>query len=129
LLLLTARERARAAPPRLAHDGEQLVDALERLARAGTGSPSREPEPEVLVHRQLAEDPAALRHERYPAPRDLLGRAADERTTSASPGTSASGRPAAGSSRSTKLGSVASARATPSRRSSPCASAAAGTSA
>ena len=38
------------------------------------------------------------------------------------PGTSASGSPAAGSSSSTKRGSVASARATPSRRSSPCAS-------
>ena len=45
------------------------------------------------------------------------------RTTAANSGTSASGRPAAGSSMSTKLGSMASARATPRRRSSPCASA------
>ena len=42
------------------------------------------------------------------------------RTTAANSGTSASGRPAAGSSISTKRGSVASARATPRRRSSPC---------
>ena len=42
------------------------------------------------------------------------------RMTAANLGTSASGRPAAGSSISTKRGSVASARATPSRRSSPC---------
>ena len=48
-----------------------------------------------------------------------------ERTTSANSGTSASGRPAAGSSISTNDGSVASTRATPSRRSSPCESAAA----
>ena len=45
-----------------------------------------------------------------------------ERTTAANAGTSASGRPAAGSSSSTNRGSVASARATPSRRSSPWAS-------
>ena len=45
-----------------------------------------------------------------------------ERTTSANSGTSASGRPAAGSSISTNAGSVTSARATPSRRSSPWAS-------
>ena len=49
-----------------------------------------------------------------------------ERTTAANSGTSASGSPAAGSSISTNVGSVASARATPSRRSSPCASAPAG---
>ncbi len=48
------------------------------------------------------------------------------RTAAAKRGTSASGRPAAGSSRRTKRGSEASARATPSRRSSPCASADAG---
>ena len=41
-------------------------------------------------------------------------------TAAANRGTSASGRPAAGSSMSTKRGCVASARATPSRRSSPC---------
>ena len=52
-----------------------------------------------------------------------------DRTTAAKSGTSASGSPAAGSSISTKRGSVASARATPSRRSSPCASAPAGDSA
>ena len=52
-----------------------------------------------------------------------------ERTAAAKSGTSASGRPAAGSSSSTKRGSVASARATPSRRSSPWASDAAGWSA
>ncbi len=46
-----------------------------------------------------------------------------ERTIAANSGISASGSPAAGSSSSTKRGSVASARATPSRRSSPCASA------
>ena len=46
-----------------------------------------------------------------------------ERTTAARSGTSASVRPAAGSSISTKRGSVASARATPSLRSSPCGSA------
>ena len=45
-----------------------------------------------------------------------------ERTVAANSGISASGSPAAGSSSSTKRGSVASARATPSRRSSPCAS-------
>ena len=45
-----------------------------------------------------------------------------ERTTAANAGTSASGRPAAGSSSRTNCGSVASARATPSRRSSPWAS-------
>ena len=49
-----------------------------------------------------------------------------DRTTAANSGTSASGSPAAGSSISTKLGSVASARATPSRRSCPWASAAGG---
>ena len=48
------------------------------------------------------------------------------RTTAANSGTSASGSPAAGSSMSTKLGSIASARATPRRRSSPCASEPAG---
>src|SRR4051794_5040635 len=42
-----------------------------------------------------------------------------ERTTAANSGTSASGSPAAGSSISTKDGSIASARATPRRRSSP----------
>ena len=49
-----------------------------------------------------------------------------ELTTAAKSGTSASGSPAAGSSMSTNLGAVASARATPSLRSSPCASVAAG---
>src|SRR3954470_8137271 len=48
-----------------------------------------------------------------------------ERTTAANSGTSASGSPAAGSSISTNDGSVASTRATPRRRSSPCESAAA----
>src|SRR5581483_11978108 len=48
------------------------------------------------------------------------------RMTAAKSGTSASGRPAAGSSIRTKRGAVASARATPSFRSSPCASVAAG---
>ena len=54
------------------------------------------------------------------------GRRARRGRPPAKSGTSASGRPAAGSSMSTNFGSVASARATPSRRSSPCASAAAG---
>ena len=49
-----------------------------------------------------------------------------DRTTAANSGTSASGSPAAGSSISTKAGSVARARATPRRRSSPCARAPAG---
>src|ERR1700675_1493520 len=52
-----------------------------------------------------------------------------ERTTSAKAGTSASGRPAAGSSMRTKRGEVARARATPRRRSSPCGSDPAGLSA
>ena len=45
-----------------------------------------------------------------------------DRTTSAKAGTSASGKPAAGSSMRTNRGVVARARATPRRRSSPCAS-------
>src|SRR5438876_1166500 len=54
-------------------DRELLVDAVERRARAVARAPAREPEPEVLLDRQLGEDPASLRHERKTGPRDLLG--------------------------------------------------------
>src|SRR5262249_5077815 len=45
------------------------------LARAATG----EAEAQVFLHRQLAEDAAALGHERDAAPRDFLRPAADDR--------------------------------------------------
>ena len=58
-------------PELLAH-GEQLVDLREILFHARRARPGGESEPEVLVDRELREQPATLRDERDPAPRDCL---------------------------------------------------------
>ena len=59
--------------PRLADDWEQLVHALDGLVGSSLGSPPREPEPQVLLDRQLGEDPSPLGNQRDPGPDDLLG--------------------------------------------------------
>ena len=78
-----ARGRSRAAAagrpraPRLAaaellQHREEVVGDLERVATAVRAA-GREPEAEVLLDRELAEDPPALRHERHACARDRLG--------------------------------------------------------
>ena len=79
LLLLAARERARGAASELAHDREELVGALDGLRSHRPASAAGETEPEVLLDRELAEDPPAFGHERDAAARDVLRLAAEER--------------------------------------------------
>ena len=66
LLLLAAGEGARRPAAELGEDREELVGLAERIA-AVAAAPRREAEPEVLLDRELAEDPPALRDERDPA--------------------------------------------------------------
>ena len=75
LLLLAAGERAGLAVAEVGEHREELVRRRERV-RAVAAAASREAEPQVLLHRELAEDAPALRHERDAGPRDRLRRAA-----------------------------------------------------
>src|SRR5436190_16261321 len=77
LLLLAAGERAGAPATELVHDRKQLVDALDAVAAAA--APPGQAEPEVLLDRELSEDPASLRHEPDARAGNVLAAAADER--------------------------------------------------
>ncbi len=79
LLLLPAGQGACLARAELLDDREQLVDVRENRIGATTSASRREAEPEVLLDRQLREDPPPFGHERNPAARDLLGRTSEER--------------------------------------------------
>src|SRR5581483_3914058 len=78
LLLLPPGKRTGMPPAKLAQDRKELEDRLERGAVRST-PPRREPEAEVLVHRQLAEDATPFGHERDACARNVLGAASEER--------------------------------------------------
>ena len=78
LLLLAAGERAGRPAARLREHRKELVDLRERLAGV-VPAPCREPEPKVLLHREVAEDPPSLRHERDAGTGDRLRTPATER--------------------------------------------------
>ena len=72
LLLLAARQHPGVPGAELAQDREELVGAGE--AAPVLPLPLRgEPEPEVLLHGELAEDAASLGNERDAAPGHVLG--------------------------------------------------------
>src|SRR4029079_2561128 len=79
LLLLPARERPGLPRAELVDDGEQLLDPLEVAARVRPVLTRHQPEPEVLLDRQLGEDPPAFGHERDATARDRLRLAPDDR--------------------------------------------------
>ena len=79
LLLLAAREHACRPRPVLRHDREQLLDPPAVLLDAVAAVAADEPEAQVLLDRQLGEDPAAFRDERDARPRDRLRLPADDR--------------------------------------------------
>ena len=72
LLLLAAGERARVPVAELLDDREQLVDLGDVLVDAVALAAAGETEPEVLLDRELGEEPSPLGNERDPAPRDVL---------------------------------------------------------
>jgi len=78
LLLLASGERPGLAPPRVNDHREELLQPLEVGLGAGAVVPADQPEPQVLLHRQLREDPAALGDERDAGARDRLRLAADD---------------------------------------------------
>ena len=63
-------------------DDRERARGRRRRRRPSTARarPGREPEPQVLLDRELGEEPAALRDESDPAPRDRLGRAPAQRS-------------------------------------------------
>ena len=71
LLLLAARQRARVARAELVQDRKELIRAGQAVAVAPL-PPAGETEAQVLRDRELAEDAAALGHERDPAPGHVL---------------------------------------------------------
>jgi hypothetical protein len=73
-LLLAAGERPGGLAGALGEDGKQLVDPLRRRRHLGAVAERGAAQAEIVRHRQPREDPAALRHEREPAPDDPLGR-------------------------------------------------------
>ena len=79
LLLLPARERAGLAVAELRQHRKELVGARRAGSRLRSSAAGREPEAQVLLDGQLAEDPAALGDERDARPRDRLGSPAAER--------------------------------------------------
>ena len=79
LLLLAARERAGLPGAELGQHREEFVGRAA-AGRPRPFPPRGEPEPQVLLDRELAEDPAAFRHERDAGPRDRLRRAAAQRS-------------------------------------------------
>src|SRR5207237_9990976 len=72
-LLLATRHRARRLAAALAEDGKQRVDALERAGHARGIALRVGAHLEVLEHRHLREDDAALRHIGEAAAQDEVG--------------------------------------------------------
>ena len=66
LLLLAARERAGVRRRKSWSDREQRVHLVERLVAPVPRAPSGEAEAQVLLDRELREDPSSLGHERDP---------------------------------------------------------------
>ena len=81
LLLLSTREHAGLPRPELRHDRKQLLDPPAVLLDAVAAVAADEPEAQVLLDRQLREDPAAFRDERDARPRDRLRLPTDDRRT------------------------------------------------
>src|SRR6185295_4935345 len=79
LLLLASGERAGMPTPELAHDREQLDDRLEVVCRPRPARTCSQPQPEVLLDREIAVDPPPLGHQRDTLARDLLGRPPPDR--------------------------------------------------
>ena len=78
LLLLPARERARRTAAELAQHREQLVHLAQSTGRAPVPARSQ-PEPQVLLDGEVAEDAPSLGHECHAGPGDRLGRVAADR--------------------------------------------------
>src|SRR5437667_9882156 len=72
-LLLAARERAAEDALTLGELGKEVEDLLDR-PRVGAAAAVRGGRHEVLVHREVRKDLAALRHEADPDLRDAVGR-------------------------------------------------------
>jgi len=73
-LLLPARKGAGELPPALPEDREQVEDLLQIRPRCPQIPTAPRPQPQVLLHRELREDPPALRHQHDPPRHPLLGR-------------------------------------------------------
>ena len=91
LLLLATGQGPRLPVPKLLDDREQLGDVGDVRVGAVRARASREPEPEVLVHRELCEEASPLGDECDTGSRDGLGRASAKRPVAEADLASASG--------------------------------------
>ena len=79
LLLLSAREHRRQPVAELRAHREELVDSVEVVPPSPFRAPRREPELEVLLHRQSREEPPPSGTSATPLAGDRLGRAPADR--------------------------------------------------